>query len=150
MAESKINHAAVVLPFTQDGRVLLIRKDLGYIWNPGMWGFFGGRIESNERPDGLETLVRELGEEIGLVLPNIQFFREQPYFDVSPINGKRREGKLQAYISDFDGDLSKIRLKEGAGMSLWSPSEIWNLNVVPHNKDLIIEYYRAHGYDLKI
>ncbi len=45
---------------------------------------------------------------------------------------------------------SKIRLKEGAGMSLWSPSEIWNLNVVPHNKDLIIEDYRAHGYDLKI
>lgn len=143
MSQPIINHAAVVLPVTQDKRILLIRKDLGYSWNPGMWGFFGGRIESNEAADGLSTILRETMEETGLKLPNLRYFKSHPYSDIRPSDGKKREGVLQAYVSDFDGDLSNIRLREGAGFSLWDRSEIWGLHMVPHNKDLALEVYRA-------
>lgn len=143
MAEIKINHAAIVIPLTSDKRILLQRKDSGYIWNPGMWGFFGGKIEQGELENGSDSLRRELDEEIGLQLENVRYFGARPYFDIAPASGRRREGNLHAYIADFDGNLSKIRLKEGAGMSLWDKSELWGLHMVPHNKDLVLEVYRS-------
>jgi len=143
MGEIKINHAAVVIPLTRDQRVLLQRKDLGYPWNPGMWCFFGGKIEDEELANGEQTLYRELREEIGLELEDLKYFGDRPYFDIAPANGRRREGNLHAYVAQFDGDLSKLKLREGAGMSLWEQSEIWPLHMVPHNKDILLEVYRS-------
>lgn len=143
MGQVRINHAAVIIPFTKDRRVLLQRKDLGYKWNPGMWGFFGGKIEQGEDRSGMESVVREQWEEIGFALPDLKPFKVHAYRDVAPATGDQREGNLHVYTGSFDGDLSKIRLREGAGMSLWEEQEIWSLNAVPHNKDVVMEFYRS-------
>ncbi len=50
------------------GRIMLQQRS-GDTSHPRTWGFFGGKAEKNERP--LQTLLRELEEEIGL-LPDIQ------------------------------------------------------------------------------
>ena len=105
MVEVKINHAAVVLPFTPDKRILLQRKDSGYPWNPGMWCFFGGKIEQGELTNGADTIYREIREELGLSLDRegVKYFGAWDYFDIAPKDGRRREGKLHAYIAQFDG-----------------------------------------------
>ncbi len=48
-----------------DGRVLLTRRPAGKPME-GLWEFPGGKIEPGERPE--DTLVRELGEELGIVV----------------------------------------------------------------------------------
>lgn len=143
--EVRINHAAVILPITPDRRILLQRKDNGYPWNPGMWCFFGGKIEANELASGEDTIYREVKEELGLALERsaVSYFGAHPYFDVAPVSGKRREGNLHAYIAQFDGDVSRLRLKEGAGFSLWDERDVWSLHMVPHNKDLTLKVYRS-------
>ena len=50
------------------GRVMLQQRS-GAVNHPRTWGFFGGKSEENERP--IETLYREMEEEIGLV-PDIK------------------------------------------------------------------------------
>ena len=48
-----------------DGRVLLSERPAGKQL-AGLWEFPGGKIEAGERPE--ETLIRELNEELGIVV----------------------------------------------------------------------------------
>jgi 8-oxo-dGTP diphosphatase len=48
-----------------DGRVLLAQRPKGKPM-AGLWEFPGGKVESGERPE--ETLIRELEEELGIVV----------------------------------------------------------------------------------
>ena len=48
-----------------DGRVLLAERPAGRPM-AGLWEFPGGKIEAGERPE--ETLIRELKEELGVVV----------------------------------------------------------------------------------
>ena len=48
-----------------DGRVLLAQRPEGKAM-AGLWEFPGGKIEPGERPE--ETLIRELAEELGIVV----------------------------------------------------------------------------------
>ena len=53
---------------TDTGRAMLQQRS-GDTSHPRTWGFFGGKSENGERP--IETLLREIEEEIGVV-PDIQ------------------------------------------------------------------------------
>jgi 8-oxo-dGTP diphosphatase len=48
-----------------DGRVLLAQRPAGKPM-AGLWEFPGGKVEGDERPE--ETLIRELREELGIVV----------------------------------------------------------------------------------
>ena len=48
-----------------DGRVLIAQRPAGRPM-AGLWEFPGGKVESGERPE--ETLIRELEEELGIVV----------------------------------------------------------------------------------
>jgi 8-oxo-dGTP diphosphatase len=48
-----------------DGRVLIAERPAGKSM-AGLWEFPGGKIETGERPE--ETLIRELKEELGIVV----------------------------------------------------------------------------------
>jgi 8-oxo-dGTP diphosphatase len=48
-----------------DGRVLLAERPAGKMM-AGLWEFPGGKVETGERPE--ETLIRELKEELGIVV----------------------------------------------------------------------------------
>jgi 8-oxo-dGTP diphosphatase len=48
-----------------DGRVLIAERPAGKSM-AGLWEFPGGKVETGERPE--ETLIRELGEELGIAV----------------------------------------------------------------------------------
>lgn len=48
-----------------DGRVLIAQRPAGRPM-AGLWEFPGGKVEAGERPE--DTLMRELGEELGIVV----------------------------------------------------------------------------------
>jgi 8-oxo-dGTP diphosphatase len=48
-----------------DGRVLIAQRPAGKAM-AGLWEFPGGKVEPGERPE--ETLIRELGEELGITV----------------------------------------------------------------------------------
>jgi 8-oxo-dGTP diphosphatase len=62
---SEIVLVAACALIDSDGRVLLAERPAGKMM-AGLWEFPGGKVEQNERPE--ETLIRELKEELGIVV----------------------------------------------------------------------------------
>lgn len=123
MADGTFVGALILNP--QD-EILLQRKDLGYKKWPGFWTIFGGMVKRGESPR--EALYREVvTEETGLVLSDIELF-ETVFVDESKYSKYGRPNPTRGldyfFSARFDGDLSRIRLKEGAGFSVFHESEL--------------------------
>ena len=63
MTGTRILLVAACALIDPDGRVLVAQRPEGKSM-AGLWEFPGGKIEAGERPE--ETLIRELGEELGI------------------------------------------------------------------------------------
>jgi 8-oxo-dGTP pyrophosphatase MutT (NUDIX family) len=74
MSPSSAIHAApavdqqyvLALLLLGDRYILQLRDNIPTIAAPGLWGLFGGRIESGERPE--DALIREIEEELSIRL----------------------------------------------------------------------------------
>ena len=58
-------HLVVTGLLHRHGRVLLVHRSPTRHWYPDTWDLPGGHVEVEESP--LEALVRELGEELGIL-----------------------------------------------------------------------------------
>ncbi|MEM8504800.1 MAG: NUDIX hydrolase [Cyanobacteria bacterium P01_D01_bin.1] len=97
----------------RDGHFLMqLRDDFPHIVYPGIWGFFGGHMESGETPE--VSIKRELMEEIGYVPARIELFRDRSG------EGYRR----YYYHADLGVPLSELQLNEGQDMALCSVAEV--------------------------
>lgn len=97
----------------REGRFLMqLRDDFPHIIYPGVWGFFGGHIETGENAD--VGIRRELLEEIGYVPSQLELFYEKV------------DSKVRRYF--YHGELmvpvSELQLNEGQDMALCSVEEI--------------------------
>ena len=108
-------HNAILLPIAPDGRIL-IQDGRGH--RPPPWGFFGGGIEPGET--SLEAVIREAREELELELTVDDL--EQP----RNIEGSLGDltFHLQVFVWQFNGDISQLRVLEGAGAELMTPQEM--------------------------
>jgi len=92
--------------------LMQLRDDFEHIIYPGIWGFFGGHIETGESPTA--GVKRELMEEIGYVPPKLELFVEQA------------DDRVRRYF--YHGELtvpvSELQLNEGQDLALCSTDEI--------------------------
>jgi hypothetical protein len=132
--EQKNVVAGIIL--NKNNEILMQKKDLGYIWNPGKWCFFGGKLEENKEPKEAlkEILKRKLGVEIEIG----EFFKIHPY----KLNYEEGivEGKDYMYICKFNGNISDIRLTEGAGFAFLSKTELDLHPLTEHGLEILKEY----------
>ena len=61
-----INSAVAIVLFDKKHKILLQHRTNNANRNPGIWGFFGGRIKPGESP--LKALYREIWEELRYLL----------------------------------------------------------------------------------
>lgn len=131
--------------------ILLQRKDSGYPKKQfaGMWTVFGGVSNCGENP--FDTFIREVcKEETGLEnLLDIRMF-ETINIDESKyeITHKPSKGPCHFFECKFDGDLSKIRLGEGAGFSVFAEQELKQIenNSFPYVFEVIKKFYNNLRY----
>ena len=105
--------------------ILLQKKTWDYKPWPGHWTIFGGGIEPEDNGDIFAAFDREIvEEETGLELHDVKFF-ESVAFDEMGYEYKNRVSGICHFIeARFDGDLSKIRLGEGAGFAMFDSKEL--------------------------
>ncbi len=132
--------AAVAILVNGSREVLLQKKDLGYLWFPGSWCLFGGKIEKGEQPE--LALHRELQEELGYLARDIQFFMEQKYHD-SCAKGER-QGVQYAFVVSFEGRIEDLRIREGAGFAFFATSELSSIPLVEHDRKIVEVYYASY------
>ncbi|MEK6872940.1 MAG: NUDIX hydrolase [Nanoarchaeota archaeon] len=137
---------SVGMPLDPNNRLLLQRKDSGYIFWPNYWCTFGGGMKKGEYP--LETIVREIKEENGLELTDIKLFELQPFVDYSKFGDPiERKGFVYYFGSRFDGNLKKVRIGEGAGFSVFDREELVRYNklglIVPNNYEVIDRFMNS-------
>ncbi|OBR68919.1 hypothetical protein A7K91_14905 [Paenibacillus oryzae] len=106
----------------QDTKVLLLNRE--YPTWMGCWNGIGGKIEVGESPR--ECILREINEETGLVISNIQFKGIETWF----IDGKFIGG-MYIYVSEFPNEqIYKTPLKTYEGILDWKELD-WITN--PNN-----------------
>lgn len=125
----KILYKALILPITDDGKVLIQDRE-GY--KPPPWGFFGGSVEEGESP--IEAVLRETEEELGIKLSedSVEYKGEFP--------GSERDGYLyknHVFVWKFDGALSNLTLLEGKDMKLLFFKEAKDLISMQPDKKII-------------
>ena len=116
--------------------VVMRRDDLGHIPWPGAVDLPGGGREGGETPE--ECAVREVAEELTLVLPPDRFHWRRAYGPVLP--GQSRTWLLAARITA--GEVGRIRLgSEGQGWWLESAEAfLARADAVTHLQDRLRDY----------
>ncbi len=134
----KIIDTAVILLLNSKNEILLQKKDLGYLWFPGKWCMFGGGIEPEEDP--MQTLTRELKEELGSVPSEVRLFKKTRYTE-NYFENRKRGGEFHVYTGLFTGKISDISLNEGGGFAFFAKEELSSVPIIDYNLVAINEYY---------
>lgn len=69
----QLTPVAIAIIYQNDKYLMQLRDNFPHIANPGVWGLFGGHIESGEDPEA--GLKRELIEEINYPVEQLRGFR---------------------------------------------------------------------------
>jgi 8-oxo-dGTP diphosphatase len=127
---------ATALIVDREGRFLLQhRDDKPGIYNPGLWGSFGGAIDPYETPD--DGLLRELREELSWQPERLELYGAYPY----------EGGKLLIYvfIAPIAVPIEKLVLGEGQGMAFFAPGDL-PADTVPDLRVLIERFAQSDPY----
>jgi len=136
-----VGDAAAAIIVLDDGRYLLqLRDDIEPIWYPGHWGCFGGSVESGEDP--VETLRRELREELAVEVGTENFFSEFQ-FDLTGFNCGRYYRKYYV-VPMAVSDMSRLRLGEGAAVEAFdSDTMLGALKITPYDAFALFLHARS-------
>lgn len=123
---------SLIVPYTEDGRILLQdRRDISKIGED--WGFFGGGIEENETPE--QALVREAKEELEI---NLNKYGYQ-YIGKDSLNWTDPAGSKWTFYRYFfatryEDYANQMNQREGTNMALFTPEEAKKMNLfTPQN-----------------
>jgi 8-oxo-dGTP diphosphatase len=113
---------AQVLLFDRDRKLLIyLRDDKPDIPFPNCWDFFGGHVEDGETPE--QALVREVKEELGVVLRNWEFVRR---YDCA--EGDAYPNIKYIYRANIDKRPAELVLSEGQRLTSIGIAERFNFS----------------------
>ncbi|KAF5990815.1 NUDIX domain-containing protein [Streptomyces sp. WAC00263] len=126
---------AVAIITNRRGELLLhLRDDLPGIAWPDYWSVLGGGCEPDEPPR--EAVVRELGEEAGLVVDGLT--------ELFEIRDEYGSGQLITFFAaSWDGDETALPLAEGVKLQFFAPEHLGILSIPPFIRDGIHRYLAA-------
>jgi 8-oxo-dGTP pyrophosphatase MutT (NUDIX family) len=137
MADSR-KTVAVGLIVAEDGRVLLQhRDDKPGLEGAGMWGFFGGHVEPDERPT--QAFLREMREELGWAPKHLELY------STSQVDGDGWHVTSHAFAAHLDVPLDALVLGEGQGMALFDPAALPE-NAVPSIRPVVAGFAESRAY----
>lgn len=130
-------HGAKLAILVGDQVVTLLRDKHKDIPWPDHWDFPGGGREPGETPD--QTALRELHEELGLILPPQKITYRRPYISDG------RVWFLAAHWSDFDPK-DVVFGNEGQGWQLMAIADFLNHpRAVPYLQIRLAQYLRQQS-----
>ena len=128
----KERRVSLIIPYTEDGRILLQdRRDISKIGEE--WGFFGGGIEEGETPE--RALVREAQEELEIDLNEYGY----KYIGEDSLKWTNPEGTKWTFYRYFfaaryEDYAGRMNQKEGTNMALVTIEEAKRRNLyTPQN-----------------
>lgn len=130
------NHTVAIVAFYDSHNKILLQDRRGIPKAGGEWGFFGGHIEPGEKPEA--ALVREVKEELDFDLKEFKFFKKY----LATFAGE--ELVQWVYTARFPG-FENLEQHEGAGMKLFTISEIKKLKILPIDHPIIDELEKHFG-----
>ncbi|MFJ9411423.1 NUDIX domain-containing protein [Streptomyces sp. NPDC101393] len=122
------------------GQYLLhLRDDVPGIWEPGAWSLLGGGREAQDRSLE-ETVRRELREEAGLDLPDLEPFAvEEAHGD----DGATLS--IAIFAGRWNGDPADLALAEGVMLAWFAPEVLTRLRISPTTVDLVKRHAARAG-----
>ncbi len=131
----EISDVAIILPYNEKKEVLFQdRKKISK--NGEEYGFFGGHKEGNESTE--ETLARELKEELGIDIKNLEGLEFFKQFNTK-IPEWNKEVKRAVFLCKMP-DLTKLNVEEGK-IAIINLKDTFNLKMVPGDSELLKEIY---------
>ncbi|MFI8515802.1 NUDIX domain-containing protein [Streptomyces sp. NPDC085460] len=126
-----VNASAVI--HDGQGRYLLHLRDANKpeIWAPGCWDLLGGGREPHDATLR-DTVTRELREEAGLVLADLE-----PYRVDSVIGADGTRVPVELFTGEWHGDPSELALTEGVMLAWFPPEQLTHLTMLPSTRALL-------------
>jgi 8-oxo-dGTP pyrophosphatase MutT (NUDIX family) len=125
--------------YNDEGRYLLhLRSANKPIWRPGQWALLGGNTEKGETCD--EAIVRELDEEIGLVIPDLTGFVT---LDTLSADGSFKD-RVRVYHGTLNTPAHEIELREGIQLRWTRLEETAEMTMDPGTAAVLHAHHNAH------
>jgi 8-oxo-dGTP diphosphatase len=130
-----IGKGAGVILIADNGTVLLQHRDENNRWNQDSWSEFGGQIEEGETPE--KAAKRELKEELGVELTDLEFFKS---YDLQGKKGIYKQFVFTTIIKHSLEDLKKQQ-KEGKDLGFFNYEEIKNLKMADYTRKILEDFF---------
>ena len=122
-----INASIAIILDDNDSKVYIDKRQKHQTYSD-YWEFPGGKVEKNET--SIECVIREVYEEIGIIIKDCELFYTKQYF-----NNKSDNVYLEFFlVRNFDGNPYP---KENQKLKLISISELDKYNFLPGSLDVV-------------
>ncbi|MET8506591.1 NUDIX domain-containing protein [Streptomyces sp. NPDC004787] len=123
-----------------EGRYLLHLRDADKpeIWAPGTWSLLGGGREPQDA-SLLDTVRRELREEAGLSVPDLEEYGRERVAGPggTPVT-------IQHFVGTWRGDPAALPLTEGVMLAWVRPEQFAHMTMLPSTRELLLRHAAAH------
>ncbi|MDA3855457.1 MAG: NUDIX domain-containing protein [Candidatus Woesearchaeota archaeon] len=135
----------IVITNSKKEYLLHLRDNIPGIWSPGQWSIFSGGYETEDGPTNkIETFVktaqREIKEEIGLELI-LKIFHHD-------LITSRNVSRYLLH-GNYDGEISKIELKEGQKIQFFPYNKLPIENIPSSILKIIIMHNNNYNNEIK-
>ncbi|MFE6977131.1 NUDIX domain-containing protein [Streptomyces sp. NPDC057682] len=123
------------------GRYLLHLRDANKpdIWEPGCWSLLGGGREPQDRTL-LDTVVRELSEEAGLTVADLE-----PYAVENVLGTNKTRVPISVFTGRWNGDPARLPLTEGVMLAWVHPEKFPYMTMPASTRELLERHAAEHS-----